>query len=73
MMAGDFCIEKALLMEKVQSTLLKLAKIAHEQSEALGRGDQKTVMALDKELENSLGEKERFLGAFNQHVEDHGC
>jgi hypothetical protein len=72
-MAEDFCVEKALLMEKVQSTLIKLAKIAHEQSDSLGRGDQKTVLALDKELENSLGEKERQLGAFNQHVEDHGC
>lgn len=60
-------------MEKVQAALLKLAKIAREQSEALGRGDEKAVMTLDKELENSLGEKERLLGAFNQHVEDHGC
>jgi hypothetical protein len=72
-MAGDFCVEKALLMEKVQSTLIKLAKIAHEQSDALGRGDQTTMMALDKELETLPGDKERFLGAYNQHVEDHGC
>ena len=60
-------------MEKVQSALMTLAKIAREQSEALGRGDNATVEALDKQLENALGDKERLLGAYNQHVTDHGC
>ena len=60
-------------MEKVQSTLITLAKIAREQSEALGRSDNAAVDTLDKQLENTLGTKERLLGAYNQHVADHGC
>ncbi len=43
----DFCGEKALLMERVQTALMTLAKIARD--------------------------KERLLGAYHQHIEDHGC
>jgi hypothetical protein len=30
-------------------------------------------MAIDKEIENTLGEKERALGALREHQREHGC
>lgn len=31
------------------------------------------VYRLDKELEFTVGQKERCIGAFRQHIKDHNC
>jgi hypothetical protein len=34
---------------------------------------QTEFMKIDKELENTVGEKERAIGALRQHAEEQGC
>jgi len=67
------CSAYADLETGVQDTLAKLAKTTAAQLAAFRAHDQSRVMRLDKELELTMGAKERSLGALRQHVKDHKC
>jgi hypothetical protein len=67
------CPKREALVDETQHTLMRLAELARRQADALRTGADNLVMALDKEIENTLGEKERTLGALQQHRKEHGC
>jgi hypothetical protein len=61
------------LESEVSSVLQKLTEITSAQLAAFQENDPGKVMRLDKELELTIGEKERCLGALRQHVKEHRC
>jgi hypothetical protein len=71
--ASAQCSRRDELMDETQQTLMKLAELARHQAEALRTGSDNLVMALDKEIETTLGDKERTLGALREHRKEHLC
>jgi hypothetical protein len=67
------CPEYVRLQAEVLDVLEKLTKLTQGQLDAFRRHDQATVMRLDKELETTVGLKERRLGAMRQHAREHKC
>jgi hypothetical protein len=61
------------LMEDVRETLSLLTELIQRQREAIGSAPENTILAIDREIENKLGEKERRMGALKQHRTEHGC
>lgn len=60
-------------MTAVQQHLVHLAELARAEAEAITSKSDNTWLAIDREIENVVGEKERALGAFKQHQTEHGC
>ena len=52
--------------------LMRLSDLAREEATLISKPNGRWL-AVDKEIELELGEKERALGALRQHREDHGC
>jgi len=50
-----------------------LAQLSNEQKFAREGGDPARATELDKELDLMFGEKERTIGAWQQHTREHGC
>jgi len=67
------CPRREALVDETQEALMKLADLARRQAEALRAGSDNLVMAIDHEIENTLGAKERALGALREHRQQHGC
>lgn len=60
-------------MHEVQDHLRRLAELAREEIEAINSKDETTWMKIDRQIEATLGEKERTLGALREHRSTHGC
>ncbi|HSS96410.1 MAG TPA: hypothetical protein VLK33_05250 [Terriglobales bacterium] len=60
-----------MLQNDVSKALERIETITRGQIESLRKGDNQTLMRLDKELELTMGEKERAMGAFLQHQRTH--
>jgi len=69
----ESCPRKQQLIDEVQVLLQRLASLAHEETAAVGSGDDERMMQVDKEIETTIGEKERSMGALRAHRADHGC
>jgi hypothetical protein len=67
------CAEYARLQAEVGEAFESLVKLTQAQLDAFRANDQATVMRMDKELENTIGEKERRIGAMRQHAREHKC
>lgn len=67
------CPVYARLETEIVTILEKVKETTASQLAAFHAHDNERLMRLDKELERSIGEKERTLGALRQHVEDHKC
>lgn len=67
------CAEKERLMHAVQEKLMEVARFARLEVDIIASGDRDKILEYDQKIENLLGEKERTLGAYYQHVDDHGC
>lgn len=67
------CAELTRLNAEVAEVLENLTDLTKRQLEAFLAHDHALFMRLDKELENTVGVKERRVGAQRQHVKDHGC
>lgn len=67
------CSEREKLQRKADFVLSEIVKIIELQREALQERGESELMALDKRLENTFGEKERAFGALKQHTKEHGC
>jgi len=67
------CPERDKLQADAKKTLEQLIVLTNKQISALNQNDSTTLMALDKQLENAFGAKERSFGALSQHTKDHGC
>ena len=67
------CAEYDRLSSEVAQLLTKLSQLTMQQADLLQRGDLKSCKKLDREVELTLGEKERGIGALGQHMTDHKC
>ena len=67
------CPELARLESEVENVLGNLAQTTTLQLELFRAGDMGNWKRLDKELELTVGEKERTIGALRQHIREHGC
>jgi hypothetical protein len=67
------CAEFERLQSEVRKILHKLTELTTAQLNAFQAGDRAGFARLDKELENTVGEKERAIGAMAQHAGEHGC
>lgn len=72
-MPPEKCAEYAELEERAHGILKKLPDLAQQQVQAIEAKDSDTFTKLDKELERTVGHKERTIGALRQHAADHGC
>ena len=67
------CAELERLQKEVEAILDKLRELTTLQLEVFRAHNQPEFIRLDKELELTVGEKERSIGALRQHVQDHEC
>jgi hypothetical protein len=72
-MANVACEEHDRLNLEAHTHLKKLQELVNQQIDAFESGAHERFMAIDKEVENALGEKERRIGELRQHDEEHGC
>lgn len=51
-----------------------MEELVHQEREAVSTGKDHTVIkAIDDQIERAFGKKERAMGAFYEHVKEHGC
>jgi hypothetical protein len=67
------CREYERLRSEVESVLGNLAQVTTLLLELFRSRDFPGVHRLDKELELTVGQKERCIGALRQHIKDHNC
>jgi hypothetical protein len=67
------CPQRSKLAAALDEILGHLVNLTRSQREAFQRRDEAEFGRLDRELENAIGEKERRVGALNQHEREHGC
>ena len=61
------CEEYARLQWEVSSILQGITELMSARLEAFQKDDRARLMALDKELQTAIGEKERAIGAACEH------
>lgn len=61
------------LIDVVLGHLFRISDLSRVTAQALSDRNEALVTDLDKQAELALGEKERSLGAFKQHRQEHGC
>lgn len=57
----------------VVANLDEITSLSKAQSEARTRGDEELATRLDEQLDMMYAQKERSVGAWQQHVREHGC
>ena len=67
------CLRHEELVAETQRHLIRLAELAKQESEAISTRNEALILALDQDIENTLGLKERALGALHEHRSVHGC
>jgi hypothetical protein len=67
------CPEYANLQHELQLTLQTLSDLTKAMLDAFRGNDRSAFSRLDKELETTVGRKERIVGAIRQHAKDHKC
>jgi len=67
------CAEYDRLHAEVENALANLAQTSTLLLELFRSKDLEGVHRLDKQLELTVGQKERCLGALRQHVREHNC
>ena len=67
------CAEQTRLRSELESVLGNLAQVTTLLLELFRSGDSEKYTRLDKELELTVGEKERAVGALRQHIKEHKC
>ncbi len=67
------CEKYDQLAENVERCLDQIAHTTTEQLQAFRSNDHARLMRLDKELELTMGSKERAIGALREHMKEHGC
>ena len=67
------CERQEELVAETQRHLIRLSELAKQESEAIASRNENLILALDQDIENTLGLKERALGALHEHRKEHGC
>jgi hypothetical protein len=70
--AVDTCEEREALKANAIKALRDIIEFSDKLLLAID-ADEIDPHALDKDLENAVGSKERAFGALSQHRKDHGC
>jgi hypothetical protein len=70
---AEQCQEYANLQHELQLTLQTLSDLTKSMLDAFRANDRNAFSRLDKELETSVGRKERVVGALRQHLKEHKC
>ena len=60
-------------LRRFRQALGELAALVHQEAEAVKTESQATIAVIDKLIENAFGRKERAIGAYYSHREEHGC
>ena len=67
------CARQQELIAETQVYLMRLSELARKEADAIESRDENEILAIDKDIETTLGNKERALGALHQHRAEHGC
>ena len=67
------CAEYDRLRSEVENVLGNLAQVTTLLLDLFRTWDSEKYLHLDKELELTVGEKERAVGALRQHIKEHKC
>jgi len=67
------CAEYARLAAAVNAVLTELTRLTTDQRAAFEKGNDAEFHRLDYELEQTMGQKERSIGALRQHIKEHKC
>jgi hypothetical protein len=67
------CSDYKRLESQVNDVLALLVELTRRQLLAFQADDRTLFVQLDKELENTMGRKERTIGALREHARSHGC
>jgi hypothetical protein len=67
------CPEYVRLRSEVENVLGNLAQVTMLLLELFRSDNSEKYKHLDKELELTVGEKERAVGALRQHIREHKC
>ena len=67
------CETREELYNEAQKLLREIQSTTQVELEALAEHDQTKLIAVDKKLEELIGQKERIFGALQQHTREHGC
>lgn len=67
------CAEYDRLVSLVENALGNLAQLTTMLLDQFRAGEFAACTRMDKELELSVGEKERSIGALRQHMTEHKC
>jgi hypothetical protein len=70
---GSACAQRTERADELKGVLEKLVDLTRRQRDAFLANNQTEFMRLDRELELTIGVKERCVGALYQHETDHGC
>ena len=69
----SICLRHEELVLETQRHLMRLAELAKLEADAIASRNESLILALDQDIENTLGLKERALGALHEHRKEHGC
>lgn len=69
----DSCPEYTRLRSELENVLGNLAQVTMLLLELFRSDNSEKYKHLDKELELTVGQKERAVGALRQHVKEHKC
>ncbi len=67
------CAKNRELLKCVVEKLTEIEELTRAQRAARTNGDQDLARELDKKLDLAFGEKERSVGAWQEHQREHGC
>jgi hypothetical protein len=67
------CTEATKLLNEIISELSRIVDLSRSQADARRAEKRDLATELDRQLEEALGKKERAIGAWQQHVKEHGC
>ena len=70
--AVDHCEEREALKADAFRALHDIIEFSNKLLNAI-KADEPDPHALDRDLENAVGSKERAFGALSQHRKEHGC
>lgn len=67
------CAVQKELIENIDHVLARIVQLTTRQRELFQLPERQISMEVDRDLENTVGEKERLFGALRQHRSEHGC
>ena len=67
------CPEREKLKADASKALQDIIEFTNRLLKSVNNEQLASFIALDKDLENAVGAKERAFGALAQHRKDHGC